>query len=1078
MKCYWCGKELPPESKFCTNCGKPQNFTKDLIQAAVQGEEDAVCELYNRTYNTVYYTVKSMVKDEDAVFDIVQDSYIKGFQNLEHLNKPEKYRSWIKQIAVNKAKDWLKRKKPVLFSELADEETGEELDIQDYRTETLPEEVLEQQEITRLLNEILDSLSEEQRIVIGMFYYEQMSVREIAEILECSENTVKSRLSYGRKKIEIQVKELEKRGTKLYTLAPIPFLLWLFKSQKAQAAEIPNQNILREIRKISKEFGPSPKIEENASGKTVKKAAAVKNPEHTKFHNTNRLPVTGMKKIYSKIIIFFLCLALSGTLGVSLYTREKSNKTETATDVDKDLLLPLPDSATGKFGYKDIKDNWVIEPQYDSADFFTNKDIALVSKDEKAFFIDRKGQIKTQLNIEGSVTRISRQTGPLLSDTAAVSSGYALHDFVNKRLFIRWAVKNTSPKSDNWLDNGPERFHDGFVDENGNVTALPENYNNETFYVTQTMLDSDMFLIYDKDCEKYGYINSNQEVVIPFIYDDLREMSSNGLIAACKDGKYGYINTENEIVIPFVYQNAKTFCYGLAPVKSLEYYGYINEKNEVVIPFLYSAANNFCNGFAHVTLDCRESFLNTKGEAVIPFTYPLVYDSVYNFNDNLLFVVADDRKTGIINTAGETVIPLSSNTDYPIITEAVICRETDTSVSFIDKENNVKLELDAETVTAMDIALPHNVILIVMENNQGLYLDFNGNVLASSSESDTAKEENAESSPAPETHSFQDDVANQYYPSILSEYQTIEQNELYYTLLDLCSDGVPELFISEKTNENSYNIIDIYGYANGSAQHLNIYIGRGTKPLDANGLMGKNYLYTICENNMIKEFQNNGVDQISTIFYQLDANSINLQMIEGATQDGADYYRLFGGGLQAEQIEKEQYDNIKTQYAEKDNITWRKLSELDLQDQTTASGINYKNVYLKLVQTESSSLQGIHYYYLNDMDDDSIPELIIAKGESGATINLYIYSIDTSTQSLYCAGSFFAPLAECYDRGDFPGIAVIGRLGTAEVCEDVLLENKALTRSTSIGQAISIDHYRSKGQLPYYAISDFSPLIN
>ena len=104
------------------------------------------------------------------------------------------------------------------------------LDFKDERTENLPDARLADQETARLMNEILQTLSEDQRLVVGMYYYEQMSIKEIAKELNCSENTIKSRLSYGRKKIELQVKELEKRGTKLYGLAPIPFLLWLFKT--------------------------------------------------------------------------------------------------------------------------------------------------------------------------------------------------------------------------------------------------------------------------------------------------------------------------------------------------------------------------------------------------------------------------------------------------------------------------------------------------------------------------------------------------------------------------------------------------------------------------------------------------------------------------------------------------------------------------------------------------------------------------------------------------------------------------------------------------------------------------------
>ena len=76
-------------------------------------------------------------------------------------------------------------------------------------------------------------MPEDQRAVIGMYYYEEMSVKEIASSMSASESAVKSRLMYARKKIEVKVRELEKNGTKLYGLAPLPFLLQLFKYGKA-----------------------------------------------------------------------------------------------------------------------------------------------------------------------------------------------------------------------------------------------------------------------------------------------------------------------------------------------------------------------------------------------------------------------------------------------------------------------------------------------------------------------------------------------------------------------------------------------------------------------------------------------------------------------------------------------------------------------------------------------------------------------------------------------------------------------------------------------------------------------------
>ena len=173
---------------------------------------------------------------------------MKAFTHLKDLDTGAKFLPWVRQIAANTARDYLKKKKPTLFAELTSDDAPDapiEERFVDQNRENLPDEVIDQAETVRLVREIIDSLPEDQRAVIGMYYYQEMSVKEIAAALEVSENTVKSRLLYARRKIEAKVQDLEKKGTKLYGLAPMPFLLWLLRSQQAQSAPMPNDRFCK-----------------------------------------------------------------------------------------------------------------------------------------------------------------------------------------------------------------------------------------------------------------------------------------------------------------------------------------------------------------------------------------------------------------------------------------------------------------------------------------------------------------------------------------------------------------------------------------------------------------------------------------------------------------------------------------------------------------------------------------------------------------------------------------------------------------------------------------------------------------
>lgn len=206
-----------------------------VVKAALEGKESAFTQLYESTQRDMYYIALKYMKDEDAAMDVLQDAYLKAWQSLATLKEPGSFKAWFGRIVANTAKNALAKKKPLLFSQLEGEnEEGDlyEFDIEDDKAEYQPERSYTQKETQELVRELIDSLSDEQRLCILMYHLDDQSIKDIAQTFGISENTVKSRLLYGRKAIKAKAEELQKKGYQLYTVAPVVLFLYLLHSEK------------------------------------------------------------------------------------------------------------------------------------------------------------------------------------------------------------------------------------------------------------------------------------------------------------------------------------------------------------------------------------------------------------------------------------------------------------------------------------------------------------------------------------------------------------------------------------------------------------------------------------------------------------------------------------------------------------------------------------------------------------------------------------------------------------------------------------------------------------------------------
>ena len=211
---------------------------KELVLSAKNGNKKAFDKLYKLTSNDVWFTCVSLLKDEDNAKDIMQETYITAFLKLDTLKDEEKFCGWLTAIATNKCKNKLKGK--------VEYQIDDEVLITEAETDELmlPEEYITKAEKRKVLLQIMeDTLSFNQYQVVLMFYFNELSIAEIAQALEISEGTVKSRLNSSRAKMKTAIEDYEKKsGDKLHGVVVVPFFTTIFK-EEAKSLAVPNITI-------------------------------------------------------------------------------------------------------------------------------------------------------------------------------------------------------------------------------------------------------------------------------------------------------------------------------------------------------------------------------------------------------------------------------------------------------------------------------------------------------------------------------------------------------------------------------------------------------------------------------------------------------------------------------------------------------------------------------------------------------------------------------------------------------------------------------------------------------------------
>ena len=170
----------------------------DLIEQSIGGDQGAFAQLIDRYMRGVYLFAYRYVRNVDDAEDIAQETFIRAWKHLKRFDMSRNFKTWIFVIAKNAALDFLKKKKPVAFSQLAEEDDALGAYLAPHMgSPELPDAIFDRKSSAVNLEKAMAKLPPAYRIVFSMRYNDQLKFREIAEALGESIDTVKSRHRRG-----------------------------------------------------------------------------------------------------------------------------------------------------------------------------------------------------------------------------------------------------------------------------------------------------------------------------------------------------------------------------------------------------------------------------------------------------------------------------------------------------------------------------------------------------------------------------------------------------------------------------------------------------------------------------------------------------------------------------------------------------------------------------------------------------------------------------------------------------------------------------------------------------------------
>lgn len=164
------------------------------LEKAINGDKEAFSRVIIQNKEAMYKTAIVILKNEDDAYDALQDALIKMYKNIQNLQNIETFKFWSRRIIVNCCYDIINKNKKVI-------------DITTKLTANYEETIEDIYDCEDSLVKTLEKIEPDLRLTATLYYYNDLSTREIGEILQIPTGTVKSRLARAREKLYEILKE-------------------------------------------------------------------------------------------------------------------------------------------------------------------------------------------------------------------------------------------------------------------------------------------------------------------------------------------------------------------------------------------------------------------------------------------------------------------------------------------------------------------------------------------------------------------------------------------------------------------------------------------------------------------------------------------------------------------------------------------------------------------------------------------------------------------------------------------------------------------------------------------------------